>query len=187
MSPRRSLPSLDDARRIFAEKRTRPARKPAPAVGRALTPFIKALDARFGQGPGALQARWREIVGEALARRSEPAKLVKSRGATPAVLEIRVEGPSAALIQHQSTEILARVNLFLGAGAVGRLRIVQGPITPRTDAKPAKAPCKIRQAPLDAAAEAELKRSLDAAKTPELKDRLERLGRAVLAREPERR
>ena len=100
--PRRSLPSLEDARRIIAATRTRPARKAAPPVGRALTPFIKALDERFGQGAGALQARWREIVGETLASRTEPAKLVKGRGGQPGTLEIRVQGPAASLIQHQS-------------------------------------------------------------------------------------
>ncbi len=55
-------------------------------------------------------------------------KLVKSRtgGAT---LELRVAGPVAALIQHQAPLILDRLNLYLGEGAVARLRIVQGPLT----------------------------------------------------------
>lgn len=184
--PQRPLPSLDDARRILAAKRTKPVRRPAPAIGRSLTPFIKALDERFGQGPGALQARWREIVGETLARRTEPAKLVKGRNGAAAVLEIRVEGPSAALIQHQSTEILARVNLFLGEGAVGRLRIVQGPIAPRPELAGARTPRRLRQSPLDAAAEAALVRAVSDAKTPALKANLEKLGRAVLSRDPER-
>ena len=126
--PRRSLPSLEDARASSpASARARRARPPPPA-GRALTPFIKALDERFGQGAGGLKARWREIVGETLAKRTEPAKLVKGRAGVGAVLEIKVEGPMATLVQHQSADILARVNLFLGEGAVARLRIVQGPV-----------------------------------------------------------
>ena len=181
--PRRSLPSLEDARRILAGKRTRPARKAAPPVGRALTPFIKALDQRFGQGAGGLKARWREIVGETLAKRSEPAKLVKGRAGVGAVLEIKVEGPMATLVQHQSPDILARVNLFLGEGAVARLRIVQGPVAAARGADPAGAPRRARVRPLDAAAEAELSQSVQGAVDPRLRTGLERLGRAVLGRE----
>src|ERR1700744_4500077 len=125
---RRSLPTAEEAMRILAAKRTRPQRRPPPPAGRALNKTLKALDARFGQGPGALTARWREIVGAEVARSTEPVKLVKGRNGAPSSLEIRVAGPSAALIQHQAHEILARVNLFLGADAVQKLRIVQGPL-----------------------------------------------------------
>jgi len=182
--PRRSLPSLADARRILAERRTRPPRKVAPTIGRSLTPFIKSLDARFGQGAGGLKARWREIVGETLAKRSEPAKLVKGRAGSGAVLEIRVEGPMATLVQHQSADILARVNLFLGEGAVARLRIVQGPVAPAAGAEAARTPRRARVRPLDAAAEAELTQSVQGAVDPKLREGLERLGRAVLGRDP---
>ena len=176
---RRRLPSPDETLRILATKRTRPARKPPPPAGRSLAKFVKQLDERFGQGPGVLDARWREIVGEALARRTEPAKLVKARAGQPGVLEIRVEGPVASLIQHQAPDILERVNLFLGAGAVGRLRIVQGPVKARPG--PAtRNPARNRSRPLDAAAEAELTRSLEAAPEGPLKAALERLGRNAL-------
>ena len=183
--PRRPLPSLDDARRILAGKRTRPPRKAPPTAGRSLTPFIKALDERFGQGAGGLKARWREIVGEHLARRSEPAKLVKGRGGAGGVLEIKVEGPMATLVQHQSADILARVNLFLGAGAVERLRIVQGPVAAAKGA--AASPRRARVRPLDAAAEAELSQSVQGVADPKLRAQLEKLGRAVLGRQLPRR
>ena len=101
----------------------------APPAGRSLSyQFIKALDERFGRGPDALSSRWREIVGETLALRTEPVKLSKPRNGAGAVLELKVDGPAAALIQHQAPEILARVNMVLGQGAVARLRITQGVI-----------------------------------------------------------
>ena len=130
----RPLPTGGEAARIFTVKRTRPVARPPPTAAKALARTFKALDARFGQGGGGLQARWTEIVGQALARRTEPVKLITPRGRAAAgtsgaaTLELRVDGPSATLIQHQAPEILARVNLFLGAGAVARLRIVQGPL-----------------------------------------------------------
>jgi hypothetical protein len=92
-----------------------------------------------------------------------------------------VAGPSAALIQHQAHEILARVNLFLGADAVQKLRIVQGPLRPAADGAPAP---RRRAMPLDAAKEAELAASLAEAPEGPLKAALTRLGRAVLRRSP---
>lgn len=174
----RQLPSPDETVRILAQKRTRPMHRPPPKAGRGLTRLIRELDERFGQGPGALQARWREIVGEQIARRTEPVKLVKGRSGAPASLEIRVAGPAAALVQHQAPEILARVNLFLGEGAVGKLRIVQGPLQPaaRTDAP---APRR-RNVPLDAAQEAELAKGLANEADGPLKAALLALGRGVL-------
>jgi len=174
----RALPSPQEAIRILAEKRTRPQRRAPPPVGRSLAPMLKALDERFGQGPGALIARWPEIVGAEIARRTEPVKLARGRNGGPSSLEIRVAGPAAAIIQHQAHDILARVNLFLGADAVQKLRIVQGPLQRRPDPRP---PVR-RLPPLDAAAEARLADGLAAAPEGRLKTALLSLGRGVLRR-----
>jgi len=177
---RRSLPSPQQALAILAARKPRPPPRPPRHAGRGLSALIKGLDERFGQGPDALRSRWREIVGEALAGRSEPIKLVKSRtgGAT---LELRVAGPVAALIQHQAPLILDRLNLYLGAGSVARLRIVQGPLSPAVQ-KP-RPTVRRSKPPLDAGAERALSESL--ANTPDgpLKDALARLGREVLRSE----
>ena len=172
----RRLPTTEEAAQILARKRTRPPIRPAPKAGRSMAKLIKALDEKFGQGTGALSARWREIVGETLAKRTEPSKLSKPRAGGGAILEIKVDGPAAALIQHQSGEILQRVNLFLGTGSVERLRIVQGPVKARAAQVQVR---RARPAPIDAAVEAELATSLTDA--PEgLKGALERLGRGAL-------
>ena len=175
---RRPLPTAEEARAILGAKRTRPIGRPAPPASRNLSKTLKALEEKFGRGDESLHARWREVVGEALARRSEPVKLVRSR-AGGATLELRVEGPAAALIQHQSGQILQRLNLYLGDGAVTKLRIVQGPLRPAiaaADRKPRKRP----SGPLDAAAEAELAAGVAGAKSDGLRASLTRLGRAVL-------
>jgi len=176
----RPLPTPAEAAAILARKRTRPQHRPPPVAGRGLRRLLKDLDEKFGQGPGALQARWREIVGPDIAKRTEPVKLTKPRGGGPSALEIRVAGASAALIQHQAPEIVARVNLFLGAGTVNKLRIVQGPLRNLTG--PTTKPPRRRTAPLDAAQEAELARSLADAPDGPLKAALLSLGRGVLRR-----
>jgi hypothetical protein len=180
----RPLPSLEETARILAAKRTRPVQRTPPPAGRPLAKLIKALDERFGKGPDGLQARWREIVGEALAQNTEPVKLSRPRNGEGAVLELKVGGAGAALIQHQAPDILARVNLFLGQGAVAKLRIVQGVIKPR--AAPAgavqKARARRRTQPLDAAVEAELEAGLSQVTDEQLKTSLRRLGREILRR-----
>ena len=173
----RQLPTPEQALAILRAKRTRPMRRPPPPAGKALRPFLKQMDARFSQGADALAVRWREIVGPEIARRTEPVKLVKGRAGAGASLEIRVAGPAAAIIQHQAHEILARVNLFLGAEAVQKLRIVQGPLR-----RPDPPPPRRRPAPLDAAAEAKLAADLADAPEGKLKDALMALGRGVLRR-----
>lgn len=176
----RPLPTAAEAAAILARKRTRPQHRPPPPAGRGLRRLIKDLDERFGQGPGALQARWREIVGPDLARRTEPVKLTKPRAGGPGSLEIRVAGASAALIQHQAPQIVSRVNLFLGSGAVNKLRIVQGPLT--HVGEKAAPPPRYRPAPLDAGQEAELQAGLAGEADGPLKAALLRLGRGVLQR-----
>jgi hypothetical protein len=186
--PRR-LPDRAEALRILAERKTRPARRAPPPAGRELGKLLKGLEARFGQGPDVLKDRWREIAGEVLAVRTEPVKLIKNRAGGGATLELKVDGPAAALIQHQAPEVLARVNLFLGEGAVAKLRIVQGRVQPSASqvAAATAARAKRRRAqPLDAAKEAELEKGLAAAKDGPLKEALLRLGREVLRHEDER-
>ncbi len=174
---RRPLPTEAEAREILARRRTRPAPRPAPRADRALQDFIREMDKRFGRGAGALEPRWREIVGERLARVCRPQKLTRGRDGRGGTLELRVAGAAALLVQHQAEEILGKVNLFLGAGSVDKLRIAQGPVKPLPEptARPARAESP---PPLSAAEEAELKGAVAAA--PErLAEALAKLGRAI--------
>jgi len=177
---RRPLPTDAEAREILSRRRTRPVFRAPPRAGKALTPLIKKLDEQFGRGAGALEPRWREIVGDRLARVTRPQKLTKGKGGQPGVLELRVAGAAALLVQHQSEDILARVNLFLGAGTVDRLRIAQGPIKPLAEAatRPKRA---APPPPLSASAEAHLAASIADA-PDELKAALAKLGRAAMSR-----
>jgi len=178
---RRPLPTAEEALAILRAKRTRPQRRPPPPASKNLAPLLKQLEDRFGKGPAALQARWREIVGDTLARRTEPVRIIKGRNGEGGALELRVDGPVASLIQHQAPQITARLDMLLGKGVVTRLRIVQGPVKA---AAPPAATRPRRKPPLDAALEKQLSDSL--AEQPEggLKDALLKLGRGVLREHP---
>ncbi len=172
--------------RILSETRTRRPPRPPPHLGGSLTGYVKGLESRFGAGP-LLKARWKEIAGEILSRRTEPLRVIKPRGTAPGVLEVKVDGAAATLLQHQAPELLARVNLFLGADTVGKLRIVQGPIrTPVSDGGPvAGAVARRSKRPLSAGEEAELAAGLANCPDGPLKRALERLGRGLMRRERE--
>jgi hypothetical protein len=179
----RPLPSKAEAVAILAARRPRPPPRPPRHAARGLAATMKALEARFGGAGSDLKGRWREIVGESLASRSEPVKLVKARSGG-ATLELKVAGPVAALIQHQAPLILDRLNLYLGAGSVSRLRIVQGPLSRSAGAARAAEPVRRMRPPLDAAAEQRLAEGLATTPDGPLKAALARLGREVLRRSP---
>jgi hypothetical protein len=183
--PNRRLPSAEETLRILAQKRTRPALRSPPPVGRKLTPIIKALNDKFGKTEGALHARWREIVGDALAAHSEPIKIVRNRAGAGGALQIKVAGAVAALVQHQAPDILARANLVLGPGTVDKLRIIQGPVRPAARVLDTGAAVRARRQtvkPLDAADEARLEAGLAEAPEGRMKAALRTLGREVLRR-----
>lgn len=175
---RRRLPTPEETIAILARGRTKPAPRLAPPpAGRQLAPLLRKLEERFGQGPGQLQQKWKEIVGETLARHTEPVKVVKGRGNAPGVLELRVAGAAAAIVQHQAPEILQRVSMLVGEGTIGKLRIIQGPI--RVHATRPQAKRRRNRGPLDAAAEKALAEGLKDAPDGPLKAALTQLGREV--------
>ena len=50
----------------------------------------------------------------------------------PATLIIACEGFAALQVQHETGEIIGRINAFLGFNAIGRIRIVQKPVRCRS-------------------------------------------------------
>ena len=91
------------------------------------------LRKRAGISVGLVQSL-EEIVGARLAATSRPLKIQWPRRADdgdpfePAMLVVACEGLAALHIQHETTEIIGRVNSFLGFNAIGRIRIVQKPV-----------------------------------------------------------
>lgn len=177
---KRSLPSIEESLRILRTTHTKRAPRAGPPVQKQVQPLLKSLQAKFeanDDGAGRLKTRWVEIVGEQLSKLCEPVRIIRGK-ARPGTLEIRVGGAYAPLIQHQSQVLIDRANLYLGAGTVDRLRIVQAPLT----APPRTAPVQ-RPRPLNAAEELRLRESLENISDPKLKENLLRLGRAVLQKQ----
>lgn len=95
------------------------------------------LRKRAGMTVGLVQS-WDEIVGMRLADVTRPEKIQWPRRLheddpfEPATLVIACEGASAMRLQHETTEIISRVNAFLGFAAIGRIRIIQKKVAVQT-------------------------------------------------------
>lgn len=123
---------------------------------------------------------WQDIVGARLADLTRPEKLVWPRRRheddpfAPATLVVACEGAAALRLQHETDQIIARLNAFLGFVAVGRVRILQKPV--------AAAPPRARRAPrpLTGGEEERLARLVGSIDDENLRASLRSLGRSVL-------
>ena len=104
-------------------------------VGDVATGILDPVLRRKAGISTALVQSWEEIVGERIASASRPEKIVWPRRMSeddpfePATLIVACEGMAALALQHETGEVIARVNGFLGFSAVGRIRILQKPVT----------------------------------------------------------
>ncbi len=150
----------------------------AYGIARALPKITRAALRRQGFAQMEVVTRWPAIVGDYLAARSAPERLVFPRGATGnGVLHVRIQHASAPEFQHLSPLIIERVNGYYGFNAVGRLRLVHGPLPkPRTDRRP-------RRRQLTADERHDLAGVLAGTDDPRLRRALTRMGESLLGRE----
>jgi hypothetical protein len=115
--------------------------RPTRSLAELATGYLAETFKRQGFASTELVTRWPDIVGTEIAAHAEPIRLQWRRAADgepaePAVLVLRVEGPAAIEIQHQSGIILERINRFFGWQAVGRLALRQAPLKRRDKPAP---------------------------------------------------
>ncbi|PSJ61418.1 DUF721 domain-containing protein [Pseudaminobacter soli (ex Li et al. 2025)] len=110
-----------------------PYGNPVPVSDLATEILDPVLRKRAGISVGLVQS-WEEIVGPRLATMTRPEKIQWPRRMheddpfEPATLIVACEGMAALHLQHETGEVIGRVNAFLGFTAIGRLRIVQKPV-----------------------------------------------------------
>lgn len=79
---------------------------------------------RAGFPDATLVLRWREIVGDDIARIAEPLKLTE--GPEGAVLSLRCDPGAAVFLQHQTRDLMERLATYLGPSRIARVRLVPG-------------------------------------------------------------
>ncbi len=115
------------------QDKRRPKFRPQP-IARMLDGLLRnAPGARRARGFAALKRDWASVVGPEFKDIAWPERFEPSRGGKPGALAVRAAPGAALLLQHDGPRLIERINAFLGAEAVGRIRIVPG-------APPAAAP-----------------------------------------------
>ena len=153
-----------------------PARRPGlRAVAATLPKVTRRALGKHGFAEGGLATEWPSIVGEHIAARCLPRKLALARPGKRAegALTLRVEPGFATDLQHLSPLLIERINGYFGYRAIAKLTLHQGPI--RSPRKPPPAPAR----PLSAEQEAALSKRLERVEDEELREAMERLGRAM--------
>lgn len=151
---------------------------PTPVSDLATGILDPVLKKRAGMTIGMVQS-WDEIVGERLAALTRPEKIVWPRRRheddpfEPATLVVACSGAAALRLQHETAEIIGRVNAYLGYGAIGRIRIVQKPIETSRREKP-------KPRSLTQEETGRIARVTGAVEDAGLREALERLGASVV-------
>ncbi len=121
---------------------------------------------------------WDEIVGARLAGQSRPEQIKWNRRMgdddpfEPATIIIACEAFAALHIQHETSEIISRINAFLGYSAIGRVKIVQKPVA-------AQQPAKISRRDISQAQKQKIADTVSGVSDDNLRKALERLGKNV--------
>ncbi|MBF0248209.1 MAG: DUF721 domain-containing protein [Alphaproteobacteria bacterium] len=160
---------------VPGDRRTRRAEPVAKTVDK----LTKGLLGRQGFTHGAIVTKWPDIVGEHLARHTQPEKIVFSRdGVSGGTLHLKTDSGALAIeLMHLEPQILERINAFFGYRAVVRIKLLQGPLPRAKDDAPAPPP-----QPLSAEEARNLAAAIAGVDDPELFAALERLGQAIKRR-----
>ncbi|WP_114394325.1 DUF721 domain-containing protein [Oleisolibacter albus] len=143
-------------------------------LGRTLTAVAGKALGKNGLAFGALLTDWASIVGSRLAEQTSPLKLVFPAGKREeAVMHLRVSSPAALLLQHEEPQLIERINAYMGWRAVARLKLVHG--GPALKSKSYVVPPK-RITPQQ---EKSIAATAATVEDPDLREALERLGRAL--------
>jgi len=139
------------------------------------------LARRSGMTMDLLNA-WSELAGDEYADFTRPEKINWPNRAheddpfKPGILIVACDGARALYFQHDLSRICARVNVFFGFTAIEKIKIVQKPV------KPVSKHSKPEKRPLSSVQDTRLKSILSHIDEPELRDKLEKLGRGVMGK-----
>ena len=139
--------------------------------------IVGAHLARFSQ-PVRLSRRWigdktpnrkssRKVASEKTILSDNATSATSATSASGATLIVKVEGAMALELQHLAPQIIERLNNYYGYAAIGKLHIIQSPVT-----TPASAPAR---KPLKKADIARLADNMGDITAPRLREALARL------------
>lgn len=152
--------------------------------------LTKSMLGRHGFVHGTIATKWPDIVGDDIARHTQPEKIVFSRdGVSGGTLHLRcASGAFATEIQHLEPQILDRINAFFGYNAIVRIKLSQAPLPARPGRRASKSanPSGTNLDPEQAKeVENTVAKTVQTVDDDELREALGRLGQSILGRESE--
>jgi hypothetical protein len=160
----------DDGTYPDMTKVSRPVHGPR-SIASVVPVVTRKAFSRTAPGVGQLVDAWSGIVGPALGLTTVPRRLAQG------TLTIGCSGPMATELQHLSSELISRINQYLGGPTVRRLRFVQT-IPPVSSSG--------RRPRVSAAAAEAAEKAVAGLPDGPLRAALTNLGRVVLAEAPSR-
>ena len=157
----------------------------ATAVGKHVDKLTRGVFSAHGFAYAQILTHWETIVGPELAEYCRPSKLRWPKGQERikderrrlgGTLTITVEGPAAIELQHNTPQVIERLNTFYGYQAVTEIRIVQGTVRDQGGRGTRKASPELSRS-----REAELEMRVGRLKEDELRAALTRLGRGAMS------
>jgi hypothetical protein len=127
---------------------------------------------------GRIVTRWQDIMGEKMAAQAQPQKIhyrkPRKQGDKPeATLEIATSSANASLLIMQKGMLLEKINYIFGERWITDIKFVHIPSN-------AALPQKARTKPLTMDEKTRLSQMLGDIEDPELKEKLERMGRSLM-------
>ncbi len=165
-----------------ADTERTPRKKGARPLSDLVSDLVDPIVARKAGMTAGLLSAWPEIAGLRLQEGCRPERLLWPRQRNeddpfePATLVVACEGAFVLRLQHESREVIDRVNGFFGYPAVARLKIVQKPVhVPQTSRK-------VRVKPIGDGDRKTISEATARIESPRLRAALERFGETVLGR-----
>ncbi len=149
------------------------------AIGSFIGKSARATLVKRGFAHADILSKWPSIVGPTLSSVSSPERLSFTRHKKhEASLKVRVAPGHAPEFQHFEPLIIERINSFFGYKAVGRIQIIQAPVSrPKIVQKPSISPPSKEQ-------EKWLAEILETVEEGDLKENLHALGAALVTKKP---
>jgi hypothetical protein len=158
----------------------RKAGKSPRQIGDLLPDVLQDVVARRSGMTIDLMAAWDDLAGPDYARKTRPQKIRWPRRASqddpfkPGTLVIACSPEKALFLQHEVGELIERVNRFFGFEAIAAIRIEQKQVGTAAETPVKRVLSETERERLEAVT----KKITD----PELRERIERLGKGVIGR-----
>ncbi len=153
-------------------QRGKPQYRTAPHLSHQVGKLVRPLSKKYGSNVSDLAHNWADIIGAKFGRLSKPVKFTGS--AKGRRLIISAPGPAATLMSASKTQLLDKLNSFLGPDYVKDLYFIQSrKKASQSDFK------SVPKRGLSSKEREALQNGLERVVNPELKAALEKLGRHV--------